>query len=91
MSSQYNDGAYVPNANSYADIVTFYNTRPPLYSNTTIPIVSVKQGEKKYYDTGCKEKMTIYASPFRYGYNGLSGPTPSPNNYFTLANAYTSR
>jgi hypothetical protein len=91
MSNQYNDGNYVPNANDYADLVMFYNNRPPLYTNTSVPVVSVKEGEKKYYNTGCQEKTIVYGSPFRYGYNGLSGDNVSGADYFSLYNAYSSR
>ena len=89
--SQYNDGSYAPNANDYSDIVTFYNSRPTLYQNSTVPVVSVKQGRSKFYDTGCEHKMDIYASPFRYGYNSLDGYGNSGGDYFTLYNAYMSR
>lgn len=95
MSSQYNDGSSVaPNASNYADIVTFYNSRPPIYSNSSVPVVSVKEGKMKYYEQpGCQKKMQIYASPFRYGYSSLDGDSMGNvgSDYFTLYNAYMMR
>jgi hypothetical protein len=90
MSAQYNDGTYIPDSANYADIVTFYNSRPPLYQNSTVPVVSVKEGRSIYYEQPCQRKMQIYASPYRYGYNGLSG-CGNGGNYFTLYNAYMAR
>ena len=91
MSSQYNDGNYVPDSSNYSDIVTFYNSRPPIYNNSNVPVVSVKEGKMKYYEQpGCKQKMQIYASPYRYGYNELTG-FGSGGDYFTLHNAYMMR
>ena len=90
--AQYDDGAGSPNAGNYADIVTFYNSRPTLYQNSSVPVVSVKEGRMKYYNQpGCEQKLNIYASPYRYGYNSLDGYGNSGGDYFTLYNAYMSR